>query len=580
MAGKGATRRIVFEKLGKTIVMNRVLPILFLILSYSIGASYGAAQVISQKFNKQLDLGYRTGASYGAAQVISPIAKLLPTCLTQIILPLQLPPLHPPPKPQPLPIPSDAPPGWRPGFANPSYGFDEHDSPDERKSPIDPNPTTTATPTVTVTQTATATQTSTATSTSTSTVTPTSTSTPTVTATPTSIQPGGIMLAPDLIITIDKDGLTSETVNKAVAAVKGKKTGGEITINGKRMIVVQAPGSAKSFKLPVGKFQLLQQDISISVDTGSTVSLYRFYNSTSRSMSPLGDGWSLLPYSLRIRHFMQADNGTVKAAREPVLIDRQSGLELAYQLERQDDTAKTNLPRYRSITSSLQPDLSLRSDGSYVATFAHGLEVTFDSNGRLQWIGFSKSDRVNYIFAGQRLTAITGLTGNIELHYDSAGSLTAGTGSNGRQVTYRVVADRLESVGGSENGSFTFGYDINNRLTKVTTELNAGERNLVFENTYDSIGRLLTYRTLQKEWRYQYDDLIGRVIVNRKGDTQTEYYYDGNSRLVAYGSCHDKMTLLNYDATGRILQVAIAELINDPSGSQQPRFRVSKLVTP
>lgn len=392
--------------------------------------------------------------------------------------------------------------------------------------------------------------------------------------------PGGIMLAPELEITVDKQGLTSSTVKQALAAVGGNKTGGEITIDGKRTLVVRAPGSAKLFQVPVGKFQFQQQDVCIFGKDGRTVSLHRFYDSTSQSASSFGKGWSLLPYSLRIGYRKEVASVKERAARKPVLIDRQSGLELLYQLERQDDTAKTELPRYRNMTSSLQPELSLRSDGGYVATFAHGLEVTFDSNGQLQWIGSSESDRVNYIFIGQRLTSITGPAGKITLHYDSNGRLTAGSGSNGHQVTYRVVADKLEGVSGSESGSFTFRYGIDNRLAKATTELNAGERNLVFQNTYDGKGRVLTCRTSEEEWQYQYNDLIGRVIVNEKGGTQTEYYYDGNGRLVAYGSCHDDMTLLNYDATGRILQVAIAELINDPSGSQRPRFRVSKLVTP
>lgn len=392
--------------------------------------------------------------------------------------------------------------------------------------------------------------------------------------------PGGIMLAPDLEITIDKQGLTSSAVRDALAAVRGDKTAGEITIDGERTLVVRAPGSAKLFQVPVGKFQFQQEDVCIFGKDRRAVSLHRFYDSTNQSTSSLGKGWSLLPYSLRIGHRKQVAGVKGRAARKPVLIDRQSGLELAYRLEKQDDTTKTEPPRYRSMTSSLQPELSLRSGGGYVATFAHGLEVAFDSNGQLQWIGSSESDRVNYIFTGVRLTSITGLAGNITLQYDGNGCLTVASGSNGRRVTYRVVADRLEDVSGSESGTFTFEYGIDNRLAKATTGLNADERNLVFHNTYDTNGRLLTYHTSQEEWEYKYNDLIGRVVVNKTGGTKTEYYYDGNRRLVAYGSCHDDMTLLNYDATGRILQVAIAELINDPSGSQRPIFRVSRLVTP
>jgi hypothetical protein len=39
------------------------------------------------------------------------------------------------------------------------------------------------------------------------------------------------------------------------------------------------------------------------------------------------------------------------------------------------------------------------------------------------------------------------------------------------------------------------------------------------------------------------------------------------------------MTLFNYDVTGRIFQVATGELLNEPSGNERPRFKVTKMVT-
>jgi YD repeat-containing protein len=81
-------------------------------------------------------------------------------------------------------------------------------------------------------------------------------------------------------------------------------------------------------------------------------------------------------------------------------------------------------------------------------------------------------------------------------------------------------------------------------------------------------------------WKFRYDDNIGVAVFTEPSGNEVSYYYDGKQQLLAYGSSRKDMTLFNYDVTGRIFQVATGELLNEPSGNERPRFKVTKMVTP
>ncbi|NIA15459.1 MAG: hypothetical protein GWP08_15455 [Nitrospiraceae bacterium] len=397
--------------------------------------------------------------------------------------------------------------------------------------------------------------------------------------------PGGILLEPELTVVVDKSGLAGALASKAVTAVQGK-AGAEFVHEGKKYIAVKTPGTANLFWVPAGRFRLNHPDIRMKAEGHGVVQLVRYYDSSVLQASPLGPGWSVQPFSLEVSERVTVGEGKALVAVKPVLVDRRAGVRLAYRLEERQGAAKTPsgspVAVYRKVSSSLQPDLAVRADGGYLAKFAHGLQVALDKNGRIQWIGSDEADRVAYIFDGERLKEIRGPENRrISLTYEKDGRLVGVKASTGKKVAYVLDdAGRLNSVTGSESGPRVFTYGTDGRLATIRRAKGDEAGPPTVANTYDDKGRMLTHRTPQGEWKFLYNDTIGRATVTGPDRKDVAYYYDGSQRLVAYGADKDKMTLLNYDVTGRILQVAMAEMLNDPSEGERPQFKVSKTVAP
>jgi YD repeat-containing protein len=391
---------------------------------------------------------------------------------------------------------------------------------------------------------------------------------------------GGVLLAPKLTVVLDKSGLTDAMASKAVEAVRGKKSG-EFEHEGETYIAVKVPGTAGLSKVSVGGFQLCHVDMTVMGKGRNVVRLERFYDSKVVADSPLGLGWSVEPFALEVGQRVPPPDGQGKVALRPVLIDWRAGARLAYRLEEgTGPIAKSRdseaIAKYDKVTSSLQPNLTARPDGGYLASFAHGFQMAFSEAGRLEWLGWDEADRVTYVYGGKMLKEIRGAKAGIVLGYDEQGHLKTARSSDGRAVTYDVDdAGRLSSVYGSERGNLSFAYGSDSRLAAV----NMGDKKLA-ANTYDDKGRMLTHRTPRGQSRFVYDDCISRVTVTGPENEDTQYYYDENQRLWAYGATKDKMTLLTYDVTGRVLQVGLGKLITDPSTGAKPTFTLSEVVTP
>ncbi len=399
----------------------------------------------------------------------------------------------------------------------------------------------------------------------------------------TGFDPAGILLTPDLEIVVDPSGLAGGLADGAVGAVEGEKDGGEFTIEGTKYIAARTPGTARMFEVDAGVFRFEQIDLSLS---GDALVLERTYDSSVRERSPLGPGWTFLPYSLRLGQVVEITEGQPKASLKPILIDHRAGSEMAYRLEEldpasQDHRTATALAGYRAVTSSLQPALEVRKDGTYLADLAHGLRVSFDRLGRLEWIGRKPGDRIHYVFSDGRLVQIRGQAGSIELDYDESGRLEGAQTSDGQEVAYLLDprGRLLGAVGGCE-GELRFEYGADGLLARIWDSAAGEESPSLVVNTYDSIGRMLTHHEPRGLWRFRYDDKVGQMDVEAPDGVKTAYFYDGNQRLVAHGSSPEAMTLLNYDVTGRILQVATGELTNQPRGTQRPEFHVSDVITP
>ncbi len=399
-------------------------------------------------------------------------------------------------------------------------------------------------------------------------------------------QLGGILLEPELLIVVDQNGIISAMEEKAVAAVKGK-TGGTFEHEGTQYTAVKTPRTAGMFQVPAGYFHLIHTDITAASGVNITPRLARCYDSANKEVSALGPGWSILPFLLKFDQRVEAKDGKNMVALKLVLIDRQAGAKLPYCLMKADSPMSQSdeeavVAMYQKVSSSLQPDLVAHSDGGYRATFAHGFEVAFDKDGRIKWMGNSEVDRVEYVFNGDQLKEIRSNTSKkITLLYNEKGQLTSAKSTSGHLVTYTLDSSgRLKSVTGSDSGSFEFAYGSDGRLSTISANGGKQKPDMLIANTYDDKGRMLIQRTPQGQWEFAYNDDIGRVITTDPMDRQTTYFYDAHQRLVAYGTFKDQMTLFNYDMTGRILQVAVAKMLNNPSKTERPKFKISEKVFP
>ena len=398
-------------------------------------------------------------------------------------------------------------------------------------------------------------------------------------------KPGGILFHPELVIVVDESGLAAATAEAVLAAAAGKAEG-EVRIGTNSVLMYGvAPDSGNEFTAAAGWFRLNQQDLCVRSPGGADLVLNRYYDSGSADKSALGKGWTFQPFSMRIGDTAKATKANIAFAKRPVLIDNERGAEMPYQVENRAgspvaSSAGTDLPQYKPVKSSYQPFLAAETNGGYTATFAHGLRVAFNSDGRLEWMGMSESNRTDYVYESGRLAKVVGSAGTISLRYDQSGLLCEAVAPDGKRVTY-VVKDSLglTEVSGGVGGSFAFDYANGGRVAKVESVDEAGKRSLVIQNSYDSKGRMLTQKTPVGIWKLRYDDEVGVAVFTDPAGKDVSYYYDGKQQLLAYGSSRKDMTLFNYDVAGRIFQVAIGELLNEPSGSDRPKFKITKMVT-
>ena len=399
------------------------------------------------------------------------------------------------------------------------------------------------------------------------------------------VRPGGILFAPELEIVADTTGLTASRAEQAIAAVKGKAGGEFTTTNGEHFIAVKQPGSAKLFQVRAGRFHLMETDLEIVGGNGTGASLSRYYDSGDTNASELGQGWSFLPFSLRVGSTTKAGKNGIEVASKPLLIDRERGIEIAYQMFKPNDaesasTANDAMPTYVATQPGIQPFLAVTIEGGYTLTYAHGFQIGFDKNGRLEWMGRNEDERVRYTFEGNRLMRIASATSEIRLKYNANSRLTNAETVDGRNIVYQMNNDgRLAAIEIAGRPVKSFGYAYDGRLKNVEKSAEDGTNQIVVENTYDNLGRMLVHRTQAGGWSCKYDDAVGCAVTTDVSGKSTTHYYDGNSQLVASGISPKNMRLFNYDVYGRVIQVAEGELLNDPSKGERPKFRVLKILS-
>jgi len=398
------------------------------------------------------------------------------------------------------------------------------------------------------------------------------------------LRPGGILFSPDLEIVVDKTGATASRAEEAVAAIKGKAGVEFTTASGEHLIAVSQPGSAKFFQVRTGQFHFTETDLESAAENGRSLRLVRFYDSGEATVSELGQGWSYLQYSLRIGSTTRFGKDGIEVASKPILIDRERGVEIPYRMVTSDDsenaaTIDEKLPSYIAIQPGIQPYLTANAEGGYTLTFAHGFQIGFDKNGRLEWMGHNEMDRVHYAFDGNNLARVFSSTAEINLKYDASSHLTGAEFTGGNSINYKMNdAGQLAGIAVGDRASRSFSYGSDDRLKTIVAIAGDGSKQAIVDNTYDNLGRMLTHKTPDEGWSIKYDDKVGSTVKTDDAGHSITHYYDGNSRIIASGESPKSMLLFNYDIYGRVIQVAEGELLNDPSGNERPRFRVTKIL--
>jgi YD repeat-containing protein len=401
---------------------------------------------------------------------------------------------------------------------------------------------------------------------------------------------GGILFEPNIEVVVDRDGLTGKLAAQAVSAVKGQKAGAPLSYDGRQYLAVRAPGTRNLFQVTAGRFTAAYSDIaferaSAAIPHRLRLGLSRYYNSAMDSRPPFGAGWSVVPFSLKLDRTGVTQSKPSDPALTITLVDHRSCMEFRYQVDREhlDPNWRMNPTAldYRKMKSALQPDLAVETDGHYRIGFSHGLLASFDHLGNLEWIGDSEDNCTRYTYKDQRLVAVASDAGKIDLSYDDSGFLVSATASNGAHVTYRPdTAGRLAQVVDSSGLRHRYTYDNLGRLVTMSTGPDADHLALTAENTYDPRGRTLSRKSGDRLLRFSYDDRTGKMLITGADGQSVTCFYDMSERLVASGTSPKTMTLFNYDVTGRIIQVADGELLNDPSTGEWPRFKVGRVLGP
>jgi RHS repeat-associated protein len=295
-----------------------------------------------------------------------------------------------------------------------------------------------------------------------------------------------------------------------------------------------------------GNFFETYTDFSLPGD-GVPFKLDRTYNSRDESVGPLGKGWSAdMLTSLVID---EAGNVTVKAG---------GGEEVGYILQ-----ADGSLKADANVTAELT-----KTSSGYDLLLRDQNVQHFDSNGHLlSWLDAN----------GQGL----------HFAYDGAGRLAGVTDSGGREIGFAYdAAGHLSQVTLPDSSTIAYGYD-GDLLTSFTDQTGAVTRyvygdtgllaravdasgKVLFENTYDDSGRVLTQtdpagNTISFDWsRGEASDPSGtwkdsytdRNELTKRTDAlgnTTSYSYNAMSEPVSTTDPLGHETTMTYDERGNML---------------------------
>ncbi|MCX7069372.1 MAG: DUF6531 domain-containing protein [Gammaproteobacteria bacterium] len=331
---------------------------------------------------------------------------------------------------------------------------------------------------------------------------------------------------------------------------------------------------------------------------GSTPSIANTYNKRGRILSATS--------SLAVRSYAYDNNGNLVA--DKLSVDGYD-FTLGYSYNSNDQIVSLTYPRTGHLVSYLPDVLGRPTQASGAATgvtywpsgqiklinYANSTSTIYEQNSRLWPSKFSTSKggvtylNSTYTYDGDgNLVSITDSvdsTYSRTLGYDDLGRLVSSAGPWGAgSISYTPSGNLSSQVLGS--GSLTYQYDTSNRLKSVGGIRNKSFSYDVYGNVisdssftyqYDSTPNLICVNCANAGARIQYGyDPVGRRIFSMASGVKTYEFFDSNgSLLLEFSPSQSNKTVENiYLGTKRIASIqsnpsAITYTHVDPSGTPQ-----------
>jgi len=202
--------------------------------------------------------------------------------------------------------------------------------------------------------------------------------------------------------------------------------------------------------------------------------------------------------------------------------------------------------------------LSVDTDSSYRMRTAQGVELAFDTQGRIDLWKDPNSNTITFSYPGDKLTTISSSFGrSLTLRYDGD-HIDRVTDSTTRYVEYGYTNNELTSFTNAELKATTYHYDQNQpgQLTKVF--LPDEPTVPVVTNTYDTQDRVTTQLSANGYlWKYYFAGHRSEEETPL-GDSRI-WYYNRHGKTLKKVDALGNTTLSDYDGHGRLVEKIFPE---------------------
>ncbi|MBI3313973.1 MAG: hypothetical protein HYZ83_07035, partial [Candidatus Omnitrophica bacterium] len=249
-------------------------------------------------------------------------------------------------------------------------------------------------------------------------------------------------------------------------------------------------------------FFLRETDMNFPIVGDLSLEAGRFYDSFDAVRSPLGYGWTHLPYELKFPVAKQSfiyGKGTVDEKIWPVYpqlkyVNRTTGQTEDFTLMALSKDKAYYTPDGTAAGGSLTGNLlTVASDGSLTMEYEDGMRTLFTGEGRLNQVKDQNGNAITYLYDAQkRLQSMRDeKTGrSIVYTYDTQNRVIKAEGPEGKSLDYAYHANTGDLISVKKNWTgrtTTYSYDASHRLLQ-SKDFTGKAR---FTNVYDLMGRLV-----------------------------------------------------------------------------------------